>query len=300
MFFLDDYLYKFQKKNGLEVEQPYVKYAILIVGTVLAVGIITYLFRKFITFIIAKNSRLIKVDPTNFIFLKNSISFLTYSAGLLWIFYNIPYFRSLGTALFAGASVFAAIAGFASQKALSNIIGGLFVLIFKPFRVGDVIEISNSRKGIIEEITLRHTIIRDYEHRRVVIPNSIISEETIVNSSITDQRIRKRIDFGISYESNVDVAIDIIKRVIEAHPLFIDNRTQEEIENGEPAVLVKLVALADFSVNLRAYVWANDNADSFTLSCDVLKSVKDEFDKQGIEIPYPHRTIVYKKQVTNE
>ncbi|MEZ5002606.1 MAG: mechanosensitive ion channel family protein [Chitinophagales bacterium] len=270
------------------------EYIILIGGTLLIVSLISFIIRRFLTVVIERNSKKLRINATNFIFIKNSISFILYTFAIIWIFMKIPYFKSLGNTLFAGAGVIAAIIGFASQKAFSNIIGGIFILIFKPFSVGDIIEISNTRKGIIEEITLRHTIIRDFEFRRVVIPNSVISEETIINSSITDDKIRKHIEFGIAYDADVDLAIKIIRKVVENHPLCIDNRTEEEKLAGEPKVLVRVISLGDFSVNLKAYAWANDTIEAFNMQCDVLRAVKKEFDKQGIEIPFPYRTLVFK------
>ncbi|MEZ5023503.1 MAG: mechanosensitive ion channel family protein [Chitinophagales bacterium] len=274
-----------------------IEYLILIGTTFFIISVISYFIRRLLTKLIERNSKHLRINSTNFIFIKNSISFVLYTLAVIWIFMKIPYFKSLGNTLFAGAGVIAAIVGFASQKAFSNIIGGIFILIFKPFRVGDIIEISNNRKGIIEEITLRHTIIRDFEFRRVVIPNSVISEETIINSSITDDKIRKHIEFGIAYDANVDLAMDIIRTEIENHPLCIDNRTDEEIAAGEPKVLVRMISLGDFSVNLKAYAWASDNIQSFNLQCDVLYSIKKEFDKQGIEIPFPYRTLVFKDKI---
>jgi len=176
------------------------RYVLLIFGTLFVVTVTSLFLRKLISIAIKKNSKILGVSPTTYVFLKNSISFILYSVGIFWIFYNIPYFKTLGSALFAGAGIFAAVIGFASQKAFSNIISGLFILIFKPFRVGDIIEISANSKGVVEEITLRHTVIRDYEFRRVVIPNAIISEQTIINSTITDEKIRKHIEIGISYD----------------------------------------------------------------------------------------------------
>jgi small-conductance mechanosensitive channel len=256
--------------------------------------VITYVLRKALDFLIKKNSTQLNADPTNFIFLKNSISYILYSIGLFWIFHKIPYFNALGNALFAGAGVLAAVIGFASQKAFSNIIGGLFILIFKPFRVSDFIEISNNRIGIVEEITLRHTIIRDFEARRIVIPNSQISDETIINSSITDEKIRRHIEVGISYDSNVDLAMKIMKEEIRSHPICMDNRTQEDKVSGVEIVPVVLLSLGDSSVNLRAYVWTKNVVEAFKLKCDVLKSIKSRFDNEDIEIPFPHRTLVIK------
>lgn len=279
------------------MEARNIEYTILIVVTLIAAIFISIVTRRIITIFIKKYSKKIKADPTNFSFLKNSISFIILTAAIVFIFFKIPYLRDLGTAIFAGAGIFAAIIGFASQKAFSNIISGIFILVFKPFRVGDTIESKNIDKGIIEEITLRHTIIRNYENRRIVIPNSIISEETLINSDMIDKMIRKHVNFGISYDSNVDLAISIIQEEIEKHTLFIDYRTDEEKERNDPKVTVRMVSHGDFSIGLKAYVWTLNNDDAFVLHCDVLKSVKERFDNEGVEIPFPYRTIVYKKDM---
>jgi len=163
----------------------------------------------------------------------------------------------------------------------------------KPFRVGDTIEIADS-VGKALDITLRHVVIRDLENRRIIIPNSRVSEEKIVNSRIEDERILKHIDFGISYDSDIDKAMNIIRQEIEQHPFCLDNRTQEEREAGEQNIKVKVVALSDSSVDLRAFAWAQTNPKSLEMQWDVLKSVKERFGREGIEIPYPHRTIVQK------
>ena len=81
------------------------------------------------------------------------------------------------------------------------------------------------------------------------------------------------------------------------HPNFIDNRSIEEKKNDQPSVLVRLIDLSDFSVQLKAYVWTNNNDDAYALKCDVMKSVFDRFNKEGIEVPFPYRTIVYKKDI---
>ena len=273
------------------------KYGLLIFGTFIIVWLISFLLRKVLDYFIKKNSKKLFVDPTNFIFLKNSISFVLFSIGLFWVFTKIPYLKTLGTALFASAGLFAAILGFASQKAFANIIGGIFILIFKPFRVGDALEIANDQKGIVEEITLRHTVIKDYQFRRIVIPNSIISEDTIINSSLTDERIRKQIKIGIAYDANLEKAEKIIRDVIQNHPFHIDNRTIEERKNNESSVPIKVTSLGDFSVTLMAFVWTENFDTSVELERDVFRNVKLAFDKNGIEIPFPYRTIVFKNDI---
>ena len=269
--------------------------SILLVAVVLVVSTaLSVMLRALLHFYIKNFSNKIKADPTNFSFLKNSASFIIYGAALIYVLSSIPEFHSLGTALFAGAGVFAAIIGLASQQAFSNIINGVFILIFRPFRVGDVIETSDKQKGVVEEITLRHTIIRDYDNRRLIVPNSIIGQEKIVNSDITDDFICQRIRFGISYDSDVDTAIRIIREEIAKHALLVDHRSAEDLAEGKPLVLVRVVAWADSSITLQAYAWVNGNDNGFALQCDVYYSIKKRFEQEGIEIPFPHRTIVMK------
>lgn len=272
-------------------------YITLVVITFVVAGGVTFVLRKLLGLFIKKYAKRLSADPTNYSFLKNSIGFFIFILAFVFIFYKIPYLKTLGTALFAGASFVAVAVGFASQKAFANIIGGVFILIFKPFKIGDVIDINANQRGAVEEMTLRHTIIKDFENRRIIIPNSIISEATIINSHIQDEKIRKHIVFGIGYNSDIDKAMAIIFDEAVKHPLCIDARTNEEIENNVPQVIVRVIALSDFAVNLKAYVWAKNNADAFVLNCDLLKSVKQRFEKEGIEIPYPYRNVVYKNNI---
>ena len=278
----------------------YYYFGALVLGTLLVAIVLSIVFSRLMKLFIIKYSERLKVNPTNFSFLKNSVSFIIFSTALIFIFLKIPYLKSLGAALFAGAGIITVIIGFASQKAFSNVISGIFILIFKPFRVNDVIEFLDSTKGIVEEITLRHTIIRNFENRRVIIPNGNISEDTIINSSIVDPKIRIHIVFGISYDSSIEKATNIIQEESIKHPNFIDNRTIEENQLNMPPVLVRLIDLDDFSVQLKAYVWAKNNAEAFALKCDVMKSVFDRFNKEGIEVPFPYRTIVYKKDIEEQ
>ncbi len=274
---------------------------ILLAGITLGVAIVlTTVIKKILGLFVSKYAEKLKTDPTNFSFIKNAVGFIIYTGAIIFIFFKVPFLKSLGTGLFAGAGIAAVAVGFASQKAIANIIGGIFILIFKPFKISDIIEFKDGQKGTVEEITLRHTIIKDYENRRIIIPNSVIGEETIINSNIQDEKIRKHIVFSISYDSNIDKAMEIIRDEAQRHPFLLDNRTPEEIQNDEPIVRVRVVSLSDFSVDLKAYLWTSGNDNAFTIMCDLLKSVKQRFDKEGIEIPFPYRTIVLKKDLERE
>ncbi len=241
-----------------------------------------------------------EVPATSLNFFYNTFSFLVYTVAVMAIIYTIPPFKNIGKTLFAGAGIFAAIVGFASQQAFSNIIGGIFLVLFKPFRVGDLIRVGQINEGYVEDITLRHTVIKDFENKRIVIPNALISTETIHNATIKDPRVMNRIPFGISYDSNVDLAISIIKKHAVKHDLHMDYRSEFDKKEGVPEVDVRVISWDDSSITLRAYIWTDSQHDGFMLKTDLYKSVKKDFEENGIEIPFPHRTIVYKNHEQKE
>jgi small-conductance mechanosensitive channel len=277
------------------------KYWAFVFGIVVFSYILSLIIRKILTRSIRRKSEFLNEDPTKFVFLKNSVSFIIYSVALIIIFLITPALNDVGKGLFAGAGILAATIGFASQKAFSNILSGVFILIFKPFSVRDTLELKTDMlKGVVEEITLRHTVIRDYENRRIIVPNSLISETILLNSSIVEEKIKKHIEFGISYDSDIDLAKKIIAEEIIKHPLFLDERLDEEKKKMKPEIAQRVIALSDFSVNIRSYVWAKSNDDAFVLQCDVFESVKKRFDKEGVEIPFPYRTLVFKNKPVDE
>ena len=257
---------------------------------------IAFLVSRLLRFLIGRffkaAAQKLKVDPTRYNFFKNAVDFIVYLIAAIVIFRSIPAFRAVGTTLLTGAGVLAAIVGFASQSAFSNIISGFFLVIFKPFSVGDRVKIGQLYTGDVEDITLRHTVIKDFENRRIVIPNSVISNETIINSTLTDEKICVFLDIPVSFSTNLDRAMDIIQQESLKHPNCIDNRSPEELTKGEHAVMVRVMTYADFGIQLRGYVWASNPTNAFDLKCDVLKSIQDRFLKEHIEFGYPGRILI--------
>jgi small-conductance mechanosensitive channel len=271
------------------------------IGFALLVLAIAFVVGRLIRFVIGRffrrNAVKLKVDPTRYNFFKNAVDFITFLIAMIIIFRSIPPLHAFGTTLLTGAGILAAIVGFASQQAFSNIISGIFLVIFKPFSVGDRVRIG-TLSGDVEDITLRHVVIKDFENRRIVIPNSVISNETIVNSTITDEKVCMFVEFNISFEASIDRALTAMQETAAAHPLCVDNRTEEEREKGEPKVVTRVLEITDFSVRLRAYTWARNPSEGFDLKCDLIKQIKERFDKQNIEIPYPHRTVISRDQIS--
>lgn len=273
-------------------------YLIFSLGVVLVAWIVSRILKSVISRSLTKSSRDLKLDPTKFYFFRNAINAILIITALIIIFYNIPELKTFGVSLFAGAGIIAAAIGFASQHAFSNIIGGIFLVMFKPFKVGDIISVG-TYFGMVEDITLRHTVINGLENRRIVVPNATMSTETILNSSLTDEKVCMFIEIGISYDSSIDLAFAIMIDEAVKHPSFLDGRKPEEKEQGKPQVITRVISFGDSSVNLRAQVWASDPITGFNMKCDLLKSIKERFDQEGVEIPFPYRTIVYKKDLSD-
>ena len=272
-------------------------YALLVLAITI---ILNRLLRLFFTKFIVNSSKELRVDKTRYLFLKNAMSLIVFSVAAGLIIYTVPTLHNISLTLFASAGIFAAILGFASQQAFSNIIGGIFIVIFKPFRVGDWITVGERFDGVVEDITLRHVVINNFENKRIIIPNSIISSETIVNRNINDQRVCEFGEYPISYESNVEKAIAIIQEEALNHPNIIDNRSQEEKRAETPVVQVRMVRWEDSGVLLRAYLWANDPVAGVLMRFDLNRSIKQRFsEERDISIPYPHRTV-YLKNEPNE
>jgi len=261
--------------------------------SVLAIAfILSRIIRSLIGRFIRSAAQKLKVDPTRYNFFKNAVDFIIFLIATIIIFRSIPLFRDMGTTLLTGAGVLAAIVGFASQSAFSNIISGLFLVIFKPFRVGDRVKIGQLYAGDIEDITLRHTIIKDFENKRVVIPNSVISNETVINSTLTDEKICVFIEVPVSFSTDLEKAIAIIKEAGSTHPFCIDNRSPEELTAGDQVVMVRVFAYSELGIQLRGYVWTENATKAFELKCDVLKTIHGQFIKEKIEFGYPGRVLI--------
>lgn len=276
--------------DSIETRWGQVIFAMIVLGVAFVVArVLRFVIGRFFR----RAAQRLKVDPTRYNFLKNAVDFIVFFVAVVIVFRAIPNLRTFSTSLLAGAGILAAIVGFASQQAFSNIVGGVFLVIFKPFSVGDRVRVGTLYTGDVEDITLRHTIIKDFENRRIVIPNSVISNETIVNSTLTDEKVCMFVEFNISFGSSIDKAMLIIQETASENPRCIDNRTLDEKAAGQPKVIARVLEITDFSVKLRGEAWAKNASEGFELKCEMLKSVKEKFDQQGIVTPYPHRTVIH-------
>ncbi len=279
--------------NKLKLNWEFGLIVLIFIGAIILTRFVRWLITK--SFI--NSSEKLKIDPTRYKFFRNAASLIIWVIAVAAIISLIPKLKALAITLFAGAGILIAIIGFAAQQAFANIISGIFIVMFKPFRVGDMIKVGSLEYGVVEDITLRHTIITNFENKRIIIPNSVVGSETIINDNIEDAKICRWIEIGISYDSDVELATKIMQEEAVKHPNCIDARSRKQKNKKEPQVNVRLIAFGDFSVNLRAYVWTNDPFNAMQMHSDINKAIKKRFDLEGVEIPFPYHTLVYKKDL---
>ncbi len=265
-------------------------------GVIAAIVLFTILLSVIIRKLMNRKTGISGADNSQYKFISHFAAAGIYFVGVVLIIYSIPSIRGAATAVFASSGVLAIIIGFASKQAFANIVGGVFIAIFKPFRIGDRLRLVDKNfLGIVEDITLRHTVIRTFENKRIIIPNSVISSETIENENLIDDKVLKFWEIGVSYNSDVETAKKIIREEVLNHPLFYDNRSDEAVEAGEEAVKIRLVEFKESSMLLRAYVWVRNPGSAFQIGCDLNESVKKRFDAEGVVIPLPGRKIYIDK-----
>ena len=224
------------------------------------------------------------------------LSVIIIAVAVMVVLSAIKPLQRFGTALLAGSGIAAAVIGLAAQQTLGNLFSGLSISANKPFQVGEIVEVIGVDPTIIgkvKEIGLRHTVITDRTNKNVVIPNSVLDKEIIRTShSLDPDGIVNYLTVGVSYNSDLDMAIETLQRLCDTHPDSMDVRTAEEKAADMPKTLVHVTDLGESVVNLRASVWSKDANIGFNAVSDLRRTVLKVFADRGIDMPYPYRNIV--------
>lgn len=237
------------------------------------INLITKLFKKALTKANSEISQLTQFFG-KFINISLKIMLLVSVASMIGI-ETTSFLTVLGA---AGLAI-----GLALQGSLSNFAGGILIILFKPFKVGDYVETIGG-SGTVSKIDLLHTVLNTPDNKVITIPNGQLSNNSVTNYSMKETR---RLDFniGISYTSNVKQAREIILSLL----------SKEERILKEPAAVVFLTSLDDSSINLSTRVWVN-TPNYWPVYFENLEKIKEEFDKNKIEIPFPQRDIHIKSK----
>jgi small-conductance mechanosensitive channel len=213
----------------------------------------------------------VKMDETMQLMIRRLVSATIYLIGLMLVILQIPQLHSLATALLAGAGIAGLAIGYASKDSLSNFTSGIFIAIFQPFRVGDFVDFRQDY-GQVEDLTLRHTVIRTSDNRRIIVPNSIMSTEPIINWSIREPEIVWMVDFDLEKAGDIDRARKIIVDKASSNPMVLKDRPID----------VLLISSRYSELTLRLEVTIPGRNVAKVISSEIREAVKKEFEVQGI------------------
>lgn len=233
-------------------------------------------------FIIKQINRLVakilekrKVEPSVQTFLKSLVKILLNMILAFAVISKLGVETTSFAALMASAGV---AIGMALSGNLSNFAGGLIILVFKPFKVGDYIE-GPDVNGTVKEIQIFHTILSTLDNRMIYVPNGILNNNAITNYSKQETR---RVDwvFGVEYGEEIGKVRGVIQRIIKNDPRILDT----------PAPLIALSTLNASSVDITVRVWVKAS-DYWSVLFDINEIVYDTFNKEGINFPFPQLTV---------
>ena len=210
------------------------------------------------------------------IFLKGILLAVIWAAAALTALSGIPAFEKTWETALASSGIAAVVLGLAAQSTLANVFAGIALSAShsRPFDIGDRIKIDSFDPGFVENITLRHTVIKTYQNEIIYIPNSVVGASTIVNYTQEDS-FSYPIRVSVAYGTDMDKAMNVISSAIYSHPKHYGNR---------PVVLCK--SCDDSGVTLQALVETKDFKDNPRTCSECLVEIMKRFKEEGIEIPY--------------
>lgn len=192
--------------------------------------------------------------------------------------------KDLSTALLQSGSLIVAIATFAAQQALSNVISGFSLSVSRPYNVNDKIKVVQGgniiAEGIVKDITIRHTIISQYNGESCIVPNSVMDMAVITNTNFTAD-IGNFLEIAVAYDSDIEGAMSIMQKICVENELTLNTEKNKVFVKGYSAD----------GVILKTTIWTKNLDDSFQACSDIRIRLVEEFRKNGIEIPYQTVTI---------
>lgn len=220
--------------------------------------------------------RRLPADRTLSAFVSGLVKYLVVAIGLIAALQQLGVQTTSVIAVLGAASL---AVGLALQGTLSNVAAGVMILLQRPYRAGDRVEL-NGRQGIVTGMDLFNTKLEDFDGLTLYLPNGKVFGDMIVNLSQAGRR-RISLTFGVSYEDDLDVALALLIEIAQADPRVL----------ADPPPWSRVTEIADSSVNVTLRCWSSPD-DWMNLGYDLVKQVKETFEAKGLSFPYPHQVNV--------
>ncbi|MXO67007.1 mechanosensitive ion channel [Altererythrobacter endophyticus] len=224
-----------------------------------------------------------RIDRMTISFIQHLATFIMWIVLALLFTHVVPSLNKLTTSLLAGVSIVSVVIGLAAQSTLGNLVSGISLVIYKPFRRGDRLQLTTPtglETGIVENLSLGYTVLRTFDNRRIVLSNGTIANQIMINLSSVDLRVMMTPTISIGYSSDIAKARAIVLELAHAH------------DDVAEVIGCPVVNLGASSVDLSLRAWCADAATAKGAEFDLLEQIKTRFDEAGIEIPYAYQNVV--------
>ncbi|MBR0367774.1 MAG: mechanosensitive ion channel family protein [Clostridia bacterium] len=228
-----------------------------------------------------------KWNNINMRFVESIVRFVIVFVAAQWVVMYSPLTSSFGRVLFQGTTVIAAIAGFAAQPVIADMICGLMLSATRPFNIGDRIELEDGTAGIVKDITLRHVTLQLIDTMVKIIPNSKLNGMEITNMSFKSQYRSIHMRFNVAYDADAEKAIKVISDAVEQSAWTVPGKA------GAYGP-VYFIEYADSALVMATTVYYAPSTPTEVVRSDVNRRVKRALDENGIEIPYNYVNVVMK------
>ncbi len=263
---------------GLNIINNIIISAILIIWVLAAVKVAKIIFMHIIPKLTAKTDT--DMDDEMIPLAKTISTIIIFFIGFMFLLKGVWDIDI--TPLIASAGILGFAVAFAAQDAISHIFGGVSIYLDKPFKKGDRIEIAKGELGIVQEVGLRSTKIRNFYNNTIIIPNSQIANSKIINYTSPESKMMVKITVGVAYGSDVAKVKKVLMKIAKS--------TKEVID--KPAPGIRFDNHGDFSLDFAMIMWVKNPADKFTVIDKINVAIDKEFKKEKIDIPFPTQTIL--------
>jgi small-conductance mechanosensitive channel len=207
--------------------------------------------------------------------------------GLVFWIMDVSALKRVAVGMFASAGVVGIALGFAAQTTMANLISGIIIAFAQPIRLGDNVKI-DGEYGAVESIGLFYTYIRTWDNRRLVIPNKLLSDQTIRNYTLVDPRMPAQVVLRLDYGADVDAVRALLLKEAQGHRLFL----------ADPAPSVQVVDADELGVSIRLMAWAPTQADAWTLAVDTRESVVRKLASSDVPVGVRWSRVVTEPQTS--
>jgi len=265
----------------------WVKLIVMAVGTFIVLWIVLRLERRL------AGKWLHNKDNINMRLVERLLRFALIIVAVQWVMFSSKITQPFAKALFQGTTVLAAIAGFAAQPVIADLICGVMLSSTRPFDMGDRIELENGVSGIVKDITLRHVVLQGVDTVDLIIPNSKLNAMKLKNMSRVHGFRSIHFRFKVAYPTDIEAAQAIIRKAVEESPYSVPAKPGPDGPDYGP---VYFMEYGDSSLELTTTVYYTSSNTTERVRSDVNTRVKQALEAAGIEIPYNYVNVVVRDE----